>query len=92
MNESQHTLECSPVRQKPCRPDPRDVAENRLRRNAYLALQQISCDFRDGVLILNGRLPSYYLKQVAQGLVTGIDAVERIDNQIEVMTHSLRHT
>lgn len=59
-------------------------AENRLRKNAYLVLRNISCEFRDGILILRGCLPTYYLKQIAQSVVFGVAGVERIDNQIEV--------
>jgi osmotically-inducible protein OsmY len=59
-------------------------AENRLRKNAYLVLRNISCEFRAGILILRGCLPTYYLKQIAQSVVSGVASVERIDNQIEV--------
>jgi len=40
-------------------------AEARLRAHPYLALQRVSCECRDGVLVLRGRLPTYYLKQIA---------------------------
>jgi osmotically-inducible protein OsmY len=59
-------------------------AEVRLRGNGYRVLKNVACDYRDGVLTLRGRLPSYYLKQVAQETVARIDGVQRIDNQIEV--------
>jgi osmotically-inducible protein OsmY len=60
-------------------------AESRLRSNPYLALKNISCRFHDGVLVLQGCLPSYYLKQVAQEVVAPLTGVERIENQIEVI-------
>jgi hypothetical protein len=63
---------------------PAAQAEARLRAHPYLALQRVSCECRDGVLVLRGRLPTYHLKQVAQTLVVGIDGVRRIDNQVEV--------
>ena len=50
-------------------PAPADLAEQRLRSNPYLALKSLSCDCQDGVLVLRGCLPSYYLKQVAQEVV-----------------------
>jgi hypothetical protein len=62
-----------------------ELAESRLRRSAYLALQNLSCEFRAGVLILRGCVPSYYLKQVAQAVVAAVDGVGRIDNQIEIV-------
>jgi hypothetical protein len=36
------------------------------------------------VLVLRGRAPSYFLKQIAQSAVVGIDGVRRIVNRIEV--------
>ena len=60
-------------------------AEVRLHGNGYRVLKNIACDYRDGVLTLRGRLPSYYLKQVAQETVARIAGVQRIDNQIEVL-------
>jgi osmotically-inducible protein OsmY len=60
-------------------------AEVRLRDNGYRVLKKISCEYREGVLTLRGRLPSYYLKQVAQETVARVAGVQRIDNQIEVL-------
>jgi hypothetical protein len=62
------------------------LAERLLRSNPYLALKNVSCDWRDGVLVLCGCLPSYYLKQLAQEAVASLEGVERIDNQIQVVT------
>jgi osmotically-inducible protein OsmY len=64
------------------------LAEGSLRRNPYLALKGVTCDLHDGVLVLRGRLPSYHLKQVAQEAVASLAGVERIDNQIQVVTSS----
>jgi osmotically-inducible protein OsmY len=71
-------------------PAPADRAERCLRSNPYLALKNLSCDWLDGVLVLRGCLPSYYLKQIAQGAVASLEGVERIDNQIQVVTPALR--
>jgi osmotically-inducible protein OsmY len=59
-------------------------AEIRLRSNPYLALKNVSCEYREGVLTLRGSLPSYYLKQMAQTAVARLDGVQRIVNEIEV--------
>jgi CheY-like chemotaxis protein len=64
------------------------VAENRLRRHHYMALRHVSCAYRDGVLTLHGCLPTYYLKQIAQAVVAGIEGVERIQNEIVIVGHS----
>ena len=71
-------------------PDPqpsiRAVAERGLRSSRYSALKHVSCDCRGGVLVLRGRLPSYYLKQVAQEVVAHqVPGVNRLDNQIQVV-------
>ena len=72
------------------RPDPRAgiqaLAEWGLRRSRYPALRAVSCDYQDGVLVLRGRLPSYYLKQMAQEVVGHqVQGVSRLDNQIQVV-------
>ncbi len=66
------------------------MAESKLHSKPYQALKNVSCDWRDGVLVLRGRLPSYYLKQVAQEVVVRLDGVGAIDNQIHVMTTAVR--
>jgi hypothetical protein len=45
------------------------VVERGLRSSRYAALKHVSCDYRGGVLLLPGRLPIYYLKQIAQEAV-----------------------
>lgn len=70
-----------------CRPDRPAVAEaarERLRRSCYLQLRQVTCHFHEGVLVLRGQLPSYYLKQHAQEAVMELEGVEEIINHIEV--------
>jgi hypothetical protein len=73
-------------------PDVAERAESELRRNSYVALKNVACEFRDGVLILNGCLPTYYLKQVAQEAVARLDGIARIENRIEVVAPSRRTT
>jgi osmotically-inducible protein OsmY len=67
-------------------PAPADLAERCLRSNPYPALKNVSCDLLDGVLVLRGCLPTYYLKQIAQEAVAALEGVEHIDNQIQVVT------
>jgi hypothetical protein len=57
-----------------------DLAKRCLRRHPYLALKNISCDWFDGVLVLRGCLPTYFLKQIAKEAVASLKGVERIDN------------
>jgi osmotically-inducible protein OsmY len=65
-------------------------AETELRRNGYIALKNIACEFREGVLTLTGCLPTYYLKQLAGEAVSGAEGVERVENLIEVVSQSSR--
>jgi len=60
--------------------------ERRLWGSAYTALRRVCCEFQreSGVLHLRGAVRSYYLKQVAQELVVGIDGVRLVNNQINV--------
>lgn len=62
-----------------------ESAALRLRQAPYLELRQVVCSFQHGVLQLQGNVSSYYLRQVAQALVQGLDGVEAIDNQLEVV-------
>ena len=63
------------------------LATRRLTATGIRTLSTVSCDFHEGVLILWGRVPSYYMKQIAQTAVRGLTQVERIDNRLEVDSH-----
>ena len=75
-------------------PDPQEslqaVAERALRSGPYPALKNLSCDYRGGVLVLRGCLPSYYLKQIAQEAVAQVAGVRGVRNEIEVVAPSRR--
>jgi osmotically-inducible protein OsmY len=60
------------------------AVEARFRRSSYLELRRIVGSFHDGVLTLTGRVSTYYLRQVAQALLVGLDGIEAIDNRLEV--------
>jgi osmotically-inducible protein OsmY len=64
---------------------PAQETEARFRRSGYLALRDVTCVARDGVVHLHGCLPSYYLKQVAQSIASAIDGVLSVSNHIEVI-------
>jgi hypothetical protein len=65
---------------------PQAVAEQGLRSSRYPALKTVSCDYQEGVLVLRGRLPTYYLKQIAQEVVAHqVKGVGRLHNQIQVV-------
>ena len=61
------------------------AARQRLGASSYQFLQTIDCWCEGRTLVLSGVVPSFYLKQVVQSLLKGIDGVERIDNRIDVV-------
>jgi hypothetical protein len=82
---------CSANRQKQNQePEGRAViaqAAAELQRSSYAAIRQVRCDFRDGVLTLSGRVPSYYQMQVAQTLVQFRLPGVAIRNELRVLIH-----
>jgi osmotically-inducible protein OsmY len=60
------------------------AAADRLRRSPHIATARMSCEYTRGVLLLRGRLASYYQKQVAQEAVRGLHGVVEVINEIEV--------
>jgi osmotically-inducible protein OsmY len=59
-------------------------AHSRFGHSPYRELLGIECDLRDGVLILRGRVSSFYIKQIAQSAVFSLENVREIDNRLEV--------
>ncbi|NUQ62395.1 MAG: BON domain-containing protein [Pirellulales bacterium] len=64
------------------------LAERALSQKDFRFSRCVSCESRDGTLILSGRVPTYYLKQLAQAAVSGIEGVEQIDNRLDVFVES----
>jgi hypothetical protein len=63
---------------------PAAAAEAIFQASPYLAIRFLNCQFHQGVLTITGVLPSFYLKQIAQKAVSGIDGVERIEDLVQV--------
>ena len=65
-----------------------ELVRVRLAENCHFAMhwREISCSYEKGVLILRGRVPSFYLKQVLQTTLKGIPGVNRIDNRVDVVS------
>ena len=55
-----------------------------LRASPYMIVRKMSCEYREGVLLLRGRVASYYHKQVAQEAVARLEGVVEVVNEIEV--------
>lgn len=65
--------------------EPAEAAKDRLKRMPYWTIRRLTCDCRDGVLVLRGELPSFYYKQLAQAAVKGIAGVTQVVNEIQVI-------
>ena len=62
-----------------------EVAKGRLQASPYLPLAKVTCEYEDGVLLLQGRLPDFYHKQLAQHAVAEIPGVTQVVNDTEVV-------
>jgi len=60
-------------------------AKDLIRHHAHLSVQRIWCEFRGRQLYLRGQVPTFYLKQLAQTAVSGLDGVSQVVNEIEVL-------
>ena len=60
-------------------------AHEALANQLFHLRRNLTCEYLDGLLVLKGRVTSYYHKQVAQEMVLRLDAVEQVVNQIEVV-------
>lgn len=61
-----------------------ETANECLQNSPYRALRQIMCECDQGVLLLRGRLPSFYHKQLAQEAVARVGGVNQVINEIVV--------
>lgn len=60
-------------------------AKARLQASPYPPIRKIFCMYDEGMLVLIGRLPTFFQKQLAQAVVADIQGVGQIVNQIEVL-------
>lgn len=68
----------------PARHSPADTAAGIFRNSSYQSIRGLKCSFLDGVLTIEGCLPSFHLNQLALTAVQDIEGVERIENRVEV--------
>jgi len=70
----------------------RTVADSRLVAEVDRALRAVGCpEFRelqlsveDGCITLQGRVHTYYLKQLAQATAMSVEGIQRVENEIVV--------
>lgn len=51
---------------------------------AHPALVNVTCDLSGSKLTLEGDVPTFYLKQLAQEAAVRVQGVEKVENRIEV--------
>ena len=66
------------------------TAQKILQASPYFGIRTLLCEYHEGVLVLRGRVPSYYHKQMAQEAVRKVSGVELILNAV-VVDPSPRH-
>ena len=66
---------------------------HRLHATGYHALQAIDYEYHEGMVILRGRVSTYYMKQLAQSVLMADPMVQAIVNLIEVPenNHEVSH-
>lgn len=59
--------------------------QRQLQQSAYVALRTLRCHVQDESLVLEGRVGSYYLKQLASAVAQRVAEGCAIDNRLEVV-------
>lgn len=54
----------------------------------HFAFNKVTWQYEDGRLTLSGRVASFYLKQVLQELLRGLNGVHNICNEVDVVSSS----
>lgn len=60
------------------------AARDRLKSSPYCPLRSVSCECRQGALVLRGTLPTFYQKQLAQEAVAKLEGVTEVVNETVV--------
>jgi hypothetical protein len=68
----------------PFRPKIAEAAMECLADSPYRTLRRVSCECKDGILFLSGRLSSFHEKQLAQETVAQVKGMIQVVNEIEV--------
>ncbi len=60
------------------------VAEQRLRQSPYFFLKRLECRYESGTLTLRGCVPYHQLRAFAEAIVSRVEGVQHVANQVEV--------
>lgn len=61
------------------------AARATLDASGYYYLRVLDCESHEGMLLVHGKLPTYYLKQVAGNLLARLPGVERVIDQTQIV-------
>lgn len=67
-----------------------DSVHRALRASGYGQLLKLKVYCEHGSVRLQGSVPTYYLKQVAQSVLKGIDGIRNVDNDVNVANGKTR--
>lgn len=75
----------NPVPSPPRQPNSVEEAARRaLLDSGRGPLRQVVCRVSGSTARLTGRLPSFFLKQMAQEIIRRVDGIHQVDNQVDV--------
>ena len=63
------------------------TAQRRLYESGYPSLRRVCCEFDGAQITLSGRVSSFHQKQIAQTLVRQVAQVQRVINQLYVVSY-----
>ena len=66
--------------------------DSAIKRSPHLASHQVFCQEESGIVVLHGKVRSFFEKQMAQEALKRLEGVERVINELEVdWMSSVRH-
>ena len=61
-----------------------ELVQSRLRSSPYPSIQRLKSRVRKGRVVLRGRVPTFFEKQIAQESIADLDGIEQVENRVEV--------
>gem|GEM_PF-2482073 len=62
-----------------------EIIGEALRNTGYLSLRKLEVNVTQGLVVLRGRIPSYYMIQVTQAIVRAVPGVREVRNEMTVV-------
>ncbi len=74
----------TPANPPPSLPELRVRVDSAIKASPHLSGHQVFCQEEPGIIVLHGRVDSFFQKQMAQEALKRLDGVERVINELEV--------